>query len=480
MNDRTQTRRGYWLALAGVTVLLCLPVATIEYPPLVDYPNHLARCFILHNYEIPRYFAEYVRVLQPIPNLAMDLIVPPLLGVLSTSLAGRIFLMLEIVLFVIGIHVLGRAIYGRPTWLVLPLAFFVYNSAFLYGFVNYIFGLGLFTLTLGLWLKWREHWTPGRLAMLAIFTLCAFIAHLSAFLFLSMAFGLIAACDGLRRTRPLRDLARDLMPLIPGIAAFCLYMRSSGKVGSIIWNSWIGKLVGPLSIVTAYDNKLIAFIALSTTLLLVVGLGMAILYLVSPLVLFTSSAADTRFIVPAALLLVLSVKADLPRKTARALLIAALILGTIRVAAIWKTWRELDTRIGAEVAMFDRINDGATVFPVFVRAAEGQDKLDRAMEHVICYSVITRRALTPTLFANATQQLIRFRQPHRFATLQHQDSTLWLRLVPDYDYVWTYGLDQSLSERLSKSATAISSGQRATLWRVEKRLASLRVPVRNQ
>ena len=103
MNDRTQTRRGYWLALAGVTVLLCLPVATIEYPPLVDYPNHLARCFILHNYEIPRYFAEYVRVLQPIPNLAMDLIVPPLLGVLSTSLAGRIFLMLEIVLFVIGI-----------------------------------------------------------------------------------------------------------------------------------------------------------------------------------------------------------------------------------------------------------------------------------------------------------------------------------------------------------------------------------------
>jgi hypothetical protein len=36
--------RSYYAAMAVVAMLICLPVWLVEYPPLVDYPNHIARC----------------------------------------------------------------------------------------------------------------------------------------------------------------------------------------------------------------------------------------------------------------------------------------------------------------------------------------------------------------------------------------------------------------------------------------------------
>lgn len=60
-------------------LLAIWPVLTVDIPPLVDFPNHLARMHVLatqgssdivqHNYDV---------AWRPVPNLAMDLIVPPL------------------------------------------------------------------------------------------------------------------------------------------------------------------------------------------------------------------------------------------------------------------------------------------------------------------------------------------------------------------------------------------------------------------
>lgn len=480
--------RAYFAALFGVALLLCAPLLTVEYPPLVDYPNHLARCFILGNYDaVPQFAMRYSRVFQPLPNLAVDLLVSPLQSLFGTMAAGRLFLLLEILLFVAGVHVLGRAIQGRPTWLTIPLAFLVYNSMFLYGFVNYVFGVALFALALGLWIEWRARWTAPRLSMAAALILCAYLAHLSAFLFLGVAIGVIVTSDAVRRIRPMRDLVRDVVPLVPASAAAALYMRSNATTGVVIWNSLKGKVIGLLAMVAGYDNRFVAAIALSSVGVLLVaallakritvanvstliaGSAIAVLFLVSPLVLLTGSPADARFVVPAALLLLLSFRAEFSPNTGRALLIVAFALGAIRLGEIWKTWMQLDTRIATEVARFDQIPRGATVFPVFEHGVEAnRDKVDRALEHVVCYSVITRQALTPTLLALPTQQPIRFRQEHRFATLEHQDPNLWLRFVPDYDYVWTYGLDARLSAQLAQKANVISSGDGAILWRVQK------------
>ena len=157
----------YWCALSIVSAFLCLPVLTVTYAPLVDYPNHLARVHILYKYaEAPAYQAAYFRVLEPRPNMAIELLVFPLLPFVDILAASKIFLILTVLLFITGCHQLGTAIHGRPTWLVLPSLFFVYNSMLFYGFVNYIVGVSVFCLALAFRLRLRVKWTLRRFLML--------------------------------------------------------------------------------------------------------------------------------------------------------------------------------------------------------------------------------------------------------------------------------------------------------------------------
>src|SRR6185437_4042842 len=63
----------------GLTALALLPLVLTRVPPLVDYPDHLARMWILLNRDdIPALARNYVIDWRLLPNLAMDLIVPAL------------------------------------------------------------------------------------------------------------------------------------------------------------------------------------------------------------------------------------------------------------------------------------------------------------------------------------------------------------------------------------------------------------------
>src|SRR5215212_2730386 len=192
MKPETQYR--LLLCLAGL--LLCLPVIFTRYVPLVDYPNHLARAHILHFYEhVPAYQSAYAPAPAPLPNLAVDLVVTTLLNFFGLLTAARIFLVVIILLFVAGCHRLGRAIHGGPTWLAIPCCFLVYNSSFLYGFVNYVFGVGLFCVTLSYWLEWRRELNASRFLLVTLLAACSYLAHLSAYSFLGVAFVVVAAWD---------------------------------------------------------------------------------------------------------------------------------------------------------------------------------------------------------------------------------------------------------------------------------------------
>ncbi len=54
-------------------VLAAFPVSLIKILPLVDYPNHLARMYLLANLpSSPTLQAFYAIHWRPVPNLAMD------------------------------------------------------------------------------------------------------------------------------------------------------------------------------------------------------------------------------------------------------------------------------------------------------------------------------------------------------------------------------------------------------------------------
>ncbi len=150
--SQAAVRGWYGLILLLLAILLVVPIWAVEYPPLVDYPNHLARGYILYHYDDVPSFREYYDIdYVSTPSLAMDLFMLALQPICDIRIAGKLFLTLTMLLWMLGWHLLGRAIHGRPTWLALGAGLFAYHSMFFYGFTNFAFGLGVFLIAFAAW-----------------------------------------------------------------------------------------------------------------------------------------------------------------------------------------------------------------------------------------------------------------------------------------------------------------------------------------
>jgi hypothetical protein len=70
--------RAWWLALTTLCLVLLAPLLIVDVPPLLDYPNHLARAFVLASLPadpiLARFYAAHWSI---IPNLGLDIITSP-------------------------------------------------------------------------------------------------------------------------------------------------------------------------------------------------------------------------------------------------------------------------------------------------------------------------------------------------------------------------------------------------------------------
>jgi hypothetical protein len=477
--------RLYAFSLVAVGAFLCLPVLSVDHAPLVDYPNHLARAYILATYaQTAAFVAEYRTVVEPIPNVAIDLLLPALLRFTAIVPASKIFLAILVLLFVLGCHCLGKAIHGQPTWLAIPCCFFVYSSTLLYGYVNYILGVGLYTLALAYWLSHRHRWTGVSLVLATALVFAAYLAHLSAYAFICATVCAVEGFDYLRQGRPARAVVVSLVPLVLPAVAFAAFMRGSGEVGGVEWNSVSGKLVPLLTVFVSYSPILDGLAILSTATLVasvvahrqrfavnppifISGLVLFLLYCLSPKGLFTSSGVDARFILPAILLCALSVRMEVPSRAVAIALCACVLVFGLRVGGIWHTWLQLDRRITAEVERLMVLPAGARVYPVFATSSDRTTaKRERSFQHVVQYATIYRHAFLPTLFALPGQQPLLFRRAPKYASPSNQDKTAWLRHMEGYDYVWSYGISPELKQAISARGRMIREVDGFGLWQL--------------
>src|SRR5215475_9599715 len=165
----------------ALILLISIPIWTHPLPPLSDYVNHLARMQVIaelsHNHPIATF---YELNWQVIPNLAMDVIVPPLARVMNVYLAGQAFLVLTFVVIISGILMLNRALIGRFSVLPLFAIPLLYNYVFLVGLMNYIFGIGVAMWALAGWIAVRERAWPIRFLLSTFSVVVLFFCHLSA------------------------------------------------------------------------------------------------------------------------------------------------------------------------------------------------------------------------------------------------------------------------------------------------------------
>src|ERR1700742_4000246 len=80
------------LAATALVAVLAFPFFLVYVPPVLDYPNHLARYFVLahsHDIALSQMYAPYRATLQ---NLGMDAIGTSLLRIGDVHVDGRILL----------------------------------------------------------------------------------------------------------------------------------------------------------------------------------------------------------------------------------------------------------------------------------------------------------------------------------------------------------------------------------------------------
>lgn len=474
--------------LAGV--LIILPVVLLPYPPLVDYPNHLARLFVLAHYEEVAAFQQQLEPkLRLIPNLGIEMLGMPILGVVEDPMiASRAILAVTAGLYFLGCQALGYAVLRRASWRATLAGLLFYGSTMLYGFLSYQVGLALFLFTLASWIDSRGRWTPTRLLACSLLAVAGYFAHLSFLALLCVAVGPLFLSDlsaAMRRSR-----ATALLPLVPLLAVGAVALAFPPPPSSsahIEWNSWLGKavvLIGPIRTYSLRADVLF--------LLLIAILGALVVWrmrepavrwplafaaaalvagaLATPLVAFGSFAADARFVLPSYCVGLFAFEARVERRAGLAM--AALGVLIARLATVLVVWQELSRRTADMVELFDLLPSGSRVLVSFLPGADaeilGVDERKRvyAFAHVASYATLRRSAVTSNLFVNPYQTLAS-RNPDMGS--ERGDAEEIRRLEPLYDAVWAFRPPPEVRRALEAAWLLRGRAGDAELW--QKRLA---------
>ena len=133
-----------WPIYAALTVIVLVPIWSMQVPGLGDTMNHLARMHVLTQIDTSPALQRFYEVhWTPIPYLAMDAIVPVLARAMPLYVAGKIFVMACVLMPVLGGASLHYAVQRRFS--LVPAAGFLlsYNYLLATGFLNYLFFHGI-------------------------------------------------------------------------------------------------------------------------------------------------------------------------------------------------------------------------------------------------------------------------------------------------------------------------------------------------
>src|SRR5262249_19925641 len=147
----------WWFTMTCAVSALTAPLLLTNLPPLGDYLNHLARMYVITQIDTDPVLARMYEVQWGVvPNLAMDLLVPPLSKIMPLTVAGRVFVALTVLLPLAGVVVLHRVSFQtRQLWPLSAVAV-AYNGLFFWGLLNFVASMGVALLAVALWLRERD------------------------------------------------------------------------------------------------------------------------------------------------------------------------------------------------------------------------------------------------------------------------------------------------------------------------------------
>ena len=426
--------------------VLCLmtllaPFFVVDVPAVLDYPNHLARYFILAHSTDPVLSRIYAPHWSVLPNLGMDLLGEAFLRALPVHVAGRLLLALSLVAPVAGAMLYARAAFGRWTWWSLGAVVVAYNGVFFLGFMNFLLGLGAALTGAAAWrvLKARAGWTLAPVG--ALIGLCVFFCHLLGFAFFALLimaqeiedlFALRHEAPGSVR-RGAQASARLALGLGPTVMIYLLTHHSTQHGDALAWR-WRQKLLEWATPFLTYDHWLTVVTAVVVLTLAIMvrgraerasGLAVSLATLVLLFVLAPFSAAggalvDARFPVMAAFLLFAGLAPRVSHREGAAIAALLVVLLVGRETDVVWNWRAHAQDLAELRSELAAVPPGAKI--VFVETElrdpphEGRGRMlqdfRRVDDNLPALAVIERRAFWPLLFADPGQQPIVVRPPY--------------------------------------------------------------------
>ena len=434
-----------WGGFALLMMLVSVPLFSTVLPPLFDYPNHLARMHLLAEGGNAFYAVRW----RPLPNLAQDLIVPPLARLMPLEIASKLFLAMIFGAIAGGTICLTRIATG--VWRFWPLLAFLllYNRIFLWGFVNYLFGIGLALGGIALWLALepREWWIRVLVSSLA--ALACYFSHIAAFGFYALVIFGVEAAPAFTELRlgewpalGRRTAIAGPQWLIP--AALFLGSWQDTARGPISYAGFLRKADLLFGVFDNYNRAfdiscfalflgLIGWLAGTGRLRMIPRLGWAVgagfaVYLLLPSQMYGGSAADHRLPAALFLLLVASCAPHFPsRRTAIAIGVAAASVLVLRLAMIELVWHRADRVYSADLAGIDMLPRGTRLAVAHPAGAVNFVPIPEV--HFAALAIVRREAFVPTLFALPAQQPVVLRPPYAALAEAAQPERLWAAFV---------------------------------------------------
>ena len=208
-------------ALFALLLLLHLvPLVILPAFPSQDGASHVETAFNLRHYgdsEYPLLREYYVRSTEPEPNLLGHLILTALLYVASPVLAEKWMLTAYVVLFASAVRYALRSIDPRAAWLAVLGFPFIYSWPLHMGFFNFCWGLVLFFLLVGYWIRHRARLGTRQTIDLAALSILLWTAHVVP---LVLALAVIGLWLLFERT----GLARTAIGLAPAVVLLAVFV----------------------------------------------------------------------------------------------------------------------------------------------------------------------------------------------------------------------------------------------------------------
>lgn len=184
----------FWGLFILAWLVAAFPLMLLHGVPGVDTPNHVARLHILASLSGNATLAQFY---QPhwvlLPNLAVDLFVTPIvyLSKIDALILMKIFLINMVGITGAAFAILNRAISGKWSAWGLAGLLFTYSYVLGFGFTNYLFGIALALLTVGIQLLLKDK--PFlRGFILAVGFPILLLNHLLALVFAAITIGFLA------------------------------------------------------------------------------------------------------------------------------------------------------------------------------------------------------------------------------------------------------------------------------------------------